>query len=330
MPNPTMSDVHVSQPLTDVSVAFSQQENFVTRSIFPVIPVRKQADKYFKYNLEDILRSDAGPRAPGAESPGSGQRLTTDAYFCDRIALHHDIADPERANADPALNLDADGAEYVTEQISLRFEKDFVDNFFTTAKWDGASSSTDMTGQAAPATTASNFRFWSDVASTPIEDIRGEIISMVQNTGKRPNGLAIGPRVYQALADHPDILDRIKYTERGVITPELLAAIFDVARVDILWATQDGGPEGNAATTKAFLAGKHALLYYAERSPGLKKPTAGYTFVWTGMPGAGTNGMRMKTFRLERNESDRVEGEGWAAYKQVASKLGAFFANAVA
>ena len=81
-----------------------------------------------------------------------------------------------------------------------------------------------------------------------------------------------------------------------------------------------------------FVAGKSALLAYVTPTPGLKKPTAGYTFSWTGMPGAppGGIGARIKRYRLERNESDRVEGESWKDFKVIGSTLGAFFATAVA
>ena len=70
---------------------------------------------------------------------------------------------------------------------------------------------------------------------------------------------------------------------------------------------------------------EQALLTYSERSPGIMKPSAGYTFSWTGMRGAGANGGRIKRFRMEHLESDRVEIEMAFDQKQVASDLGAFF-----
>jgi hypothetical protein len=299
--------------------------------VFAAIPVQKQANKYFVYNREDWFRSEARPRAPGTESAGGGWRISTDTYYADRIALHQDVSDPERANADPAINLDADATEYITQQIMLRQEKDFVNSFFTTGVWDGASSSTDLTGQAVPLSTATNFRQWNDAASTPIEDLRGEITNVARLTGRKPNTLVMGPNVWTALADHPDILDRIKYTERGVVTTDLLAALLDLKNVYVMWAVEETGMEGSSSgITKAFVAGKSALLCYVEQAPGLRKPSAGYTFVWTGMTGTPAQGARIKRFRDEPRESDRVEGEKWYAQKVVSSNLGAFFTAAVA
>lgn len=333
MPNPTHSDLHIQQALTDISVAYAQdRDNFGAARMFPVIGVQKQADKFFTYSREDWLRSDAQPRAPGAEAEVSGYRLSTDNYFCERYALAHDISDPERANADPAVqNLDMDATEYLTEQILLRNEKDFVSNFFTTGVWDGASSSTDMTGSStSPSSTASNFLQWNDVASTPIEDIRGEYTNVASLTGRRPNTLGLGAQTWTALADHPDILDRIKYTERGVVTTDLLASLLDLDDVVNLWAIENTNAEGSSSGSYSFVAGKNALLAYVERSPGLRRPSAGYTFVWTGMQGAPALGARIKRYRIEPNESDRVEAEQWRDFKVVGSNLGAFFASAVA
>src|SRR5688500_15572708 len=124
--NPTYSDLHVSAALTDVSVAFAQNpSNFVAARVFPVIPVMKQADKFFIYDRGDWFRSDAQPRAPGTAAARGGWRVSTEPYFAERIALAHPISDPERENADAAVsNLDADASEYVTSQLLLKNEKE--------------------------------------------------------------------------------------------------------------------------------------------------------------------------------------------------------------
>jgi len=242
-----------------------------------------------------------------------------------------DVSDPERANADPAINLDADATEYVTQQILLKTEKDFVTLACTTASgWDGASSSTNMTGAANPSSTSSGFRQWNDVASTPIEDIRGEITAIAQKTGRKPNTLVLGAQVYTALADHPDILDRIKYTERGTVSEDLIASLLGLDNVYVMWATNDTTIENSTASSYTFAAGKMALLMYVEKAPGLRKPSAMYCFTWTAPVGAPRTGARIKRFRMEPNESDRVEGEKWYVFKQVSTNLGAFFASAVA
>ena len=44
MPNPTASDVHVNRPLTNISIAYTQDAStFVADKVFPNIPVAKQS-----------------------------------------------------------------------------------------------------------------------------------------------------------------------------------------------------------------------------------------------------------------------------------------------
>ena len=331
--NPTLSDLHVQAALTDMSVMFTNADtNSVYDKVFQVVPVQKQADKYFVYDKGDFLRTDAKRRAPGAEVALSGWRTSLDTYFCERYALGHDIPDPVRANADPAVSdLDADATAFLSEDLNIRHEKDWVAKYFVAGVWDGASSTTDMTGQAAPASTAANFLQWNDAASTPIEDIRGEQTAVSKRTGRRPNILTMNVEVWTALADHPDILDRIKYTERGVVTTDLLASLLDLEAVYVTSMVEDSAIEEQPDSI-GFIGTKNALLTYRPTSPGLRTQAAGYTFSWTGMPGTppGGIGARMKRFRLERNESDRIEAETWKDFKVVRSELGAMFLTAVA
>lgn len=331
MSAPSYTSVHVSQPLTDLSVAYfeANRNKYAATRIFPAVGVMKQADRYFTYNRGDLLRSEAKYRGPGAEAAVGGYRVSTDSYLCDRYALAKDIDDPTRANADPQFDLDGEATDYVTDQVLKAQDKEWVDGFFTTGKWDGASSSTDMTGSSTvPASTAEDFLQWNDVASTPIEDFHGEMDAVESGTGFRPTVAVLGPRVKTALVNHPDIIDRIKYTQTGVVTDQLLAALIGVDEVVTLRAVINSAAEG-AAESNDFMAGKHALLLYRPASAGLRTPSAGYSFIWTGM-GQPRDGAQIKRFRLEAKESDRIEAGRWFDHKQVATDLGAMFASAVA
>lgn len=332
--NPTISDLHVSAPLTDLSVAYAQDQTvFVAGRVFPTVPVVKQSDKYYIFDKGDWQRSQAEPRAPGTRVAMAGYRVSKGSYFCDRFALGKAISDPERGNADPAVsNLDGDATDYLTNQMLLRDERDWASTYFTTGVWDGASSSTDMTGQASPSSTTSNFRQWNDVASTPIEDIDGEIIAVLEKTGQRPNKLVVGAKVWLALKNHPDILDRIKHTQTGVVTQGLVASLFDLDEVLVCYAVENEGLEGATDSMDFVVGEKAALLAHCASSPGLKVPSAGYKFSWTGMPGAPAAGVgaRMKRYRDEPLESDVIEAETWRDFKVVGSSLAAFFTSAVA
>ena len=70
---PTANQVHINRPLTNISVAYIQDDtHFIAGKVFPEIPVDKKSDLYFRYKKEDWFRDEARPRADGTESAGSG------------------------------------------------------------------------------------------------------------------------------------------------------------------------------------------------------------------------------------------------------------------
>lgn len=323
MPQPTRGDVHVNAPLSNLSIAFLQsQDMFVSNTVFPNVPSSKKSDSYFTYDRSFWFRSEAQKRAPSTESAGGGYGITTADFSCDVIAIHKDIDDQIRGNADAAINLDRDAMEWVTLQLALKRDIDWAANYFVTGVWDN-----DLDGvTSAPG--ANEFLRWDESGSTPIVDIRNQIVAIAKTTGQRPNVLCLGAEVWSVLQDHADFLDRIKHSERGVVTTDLLAAVLEIDRVVIAWGVENTANEG-ATASYDFIFGKNALLVHAPASPGLMKPSAGYTFSWTGYLGAGAQGNRMKRFRMDPINSDRVEGEMAYDQKLVSAALGAFFENAV-
>lgn len=321
---PTSRQVHVNQPLTNISIAYIQeQNNFVADQVFPTIPVQKKSDRYFKYLRENWMRSEARKRAPSTESAGSGFEIdNTPTYFADVYSVHKDISDQIRANADQPLDMDRDATEWVTQQLLLRREKIWVNSYFTENVWG-----TEYEGVASsPA--AGEFLQWDNANSTPIEDVTDAGVAIAQVTGFRPNVLVLSPFVFNALKNHADILDRIKYTQSGMVTADILASLFEVDRVVVAFGIENTAEEGVDGDFD-FIMGKHALLAYSNPTPSILQPSAGYTFAWEGLLGAGQAGGRIRTFRMEQLASDRIEGDLAVDMKLVAEDLGVFFKDAI-
>ena len=140
MPQPTLSDVHVNRPLTNISIAFLQKaSDFVSSRVFPNIPVAKQSDRYFVYDRDSWFRDDAAKRAPSTESAGTGYTIdNTPTYSADVWALHKDVSDQVRANTDVPLDADRDATLYISQKMLLRKEKEFTTKYFKTGIWTGS------------------------------------------------------------------------------------------------------------------------------------------------------------------------------------------------
>jgi hypothetical protein len=320
---PDARSLHVNTPLTTISVAYVQGQNqFSADRIFPSVPVQKQGDLYYSYKKGDWFRTIAGVRAPATESPGGGWDVERFPYFAPVYAVHKDLDDQTRANADNMFNLDRDATLWVTQQLLLKRERLFVDSYMKTGVW-----SRTLTGvSGVPA--AAQFQRFDEAGSDPIKLFTDETTRMAELTGYRPNTLVLGPQVFNALRNHASILERIKYTERAIATEDLLAALFGIQRVFVMFAIENTAPMG-APDSFRFVSGKTALLCYSAPAAGLLTPSAGYTFTWTGLLGAGALGTRIKRWRMEHLEADRVEAEMAFDMKVVASDLGVFLDSAV-
>jgi hypothetical protein len=325
MPQPTQSQVHVDAILTNISVAYMQRaENFIADKVFPVVPVDKQSDKYFTYTKNDWLRDEAQVRTDGTESVGSGYNITTDTYYADVYAIHKDIGDQTRANADAPINVDREAAEFVTHRLLMRREIQFMSDFMTAGVWGTTASG------VASGASSGQFIQWNDYTnSDPIEDIEAGKAGILSVTGFEANTLVLGYDVFRQLKNHPDLVDRIKYTSSQTITEDMLARMFDIDRVLVSKSVKATNKEGQTGTY-SFTTGKTALLCHVAEAPGLLTPSAGYTFSWTGVSGGLGQTIGTSTFRLESLKATRVEAELAFDNKVVATDLGYFWNNAVA
>lgn len=338
MPNPTVSDVHVNRPLTNLSTKFLQDQNyFVADKVFPSVPVLKQSDLYYTFNRDDFFRDDARLRAPGTETAGGGYRLSTDNYFCKIYGFHKDISDPERENTDAPLNSDRDATQFVSHKMLIAKEAIWASTYFTGGVW-----TYDYDGVASGVGTNEVYQ-WSDYTnSDPIKNVDDASGTILETTGYEPNTLVLGYHVFKALKNHPDIIDRVKYVqnigpnETVKVSASALASLFfdgvPGARVVVAKAIKNTSNEGaNAVQSQnSFINGKKALLCYSAPSPGIDQVSAGYTFTWTGFTGAGPAGCRIKKFRMENIASDRIEAEMAFDFKKVSADLGFFWDTIVA
>lgn len=328
MPQPTSSQVHVNRPLTNISQAYMQDaSDYIADKVFPVVPVQKQSDRYFVYTKGDWFRDEAQLRAPGTESAGGGYNIdNTPSYYAPVYAYHKDVDPQIRANSDIPLNADRDATLFVTQRMLLKREILFTSVAFVASTWTGSTTGSDITPSP----------LWSAANSTPLEDIEAQIWSIKRQTAKFPNRFVLGAGVWEVLKNHDEIVQRIKYTQRGIVTTDLLASLIAPPgvtdfRVLVAASIQNTAAEG-ATDSFSFIAGTNdALLLYAEPEPGIMVPSAGYIFTWVGLLGAGAFGSRISQIPapLLGIGTVRIEGELAFSTKIVGADLGVFFLNCV-
>lgn len=327
---PVPSQMHVNRPLTNMSVAFIQDSaNFIARRVFPNIPSENQTNSYWIFPKGTYTRDEMARRAPGTMAAEVGYAPTTSTFNCDFWSVGTPIADQVPANSDAMLSPDQIATQLVTRQAEIRLERFFATTFMATSVW-----TLDVTGVAGTPTT-NQVKQWNDAASTPIKDVATYSTTMqTQSDGFRPNIAVMGRQVWDALKNHPEILDRRNrgQTEGSAkATLEDVAALFELEEIMVCDAVYNSAIEG-ATISNSFIIGKSMLLAYRTNTPAINVPSAGYTFAWTGMVGGGASrlGTRIRRYRDERVLSWRVECDAAFDMKAVCPDCGIFFTTLVA
>ena len=314
---PVASDVHIDKALSDLSLAYMNSK-YIADMIFPIVPVDKQSDKFYKWTKDFWFRNSVRVRAPGGEFPEVGLGLTNDNYSTIVYNLAARLPDENIANADEAVNEEFAKTKFLADQFQLNREVQFVADFFKTTVW-GTDSTLSGTAQ------------WSDYAnSDPIDDVKVAKQTVLKNTGQEPNLIVVGREVYDKLRDHPLILDKYRYT--GVpsnLSFAQVAAALDIEKLIVGNAIDNSAQEGQTFAGE-FLWGKKAMVLYVTPTPGLMVPNAGYTFTWRNLPGAEGLLVPIARKRDDLRNSWVLQGINSFDQKATGTDLGYFFDTAVA
>ncbi|MFH2012513.1 MAG: hypothetical protein ABIJ37_07445 [Pseudomonadota bacterium] len=276
MPQPNVKELMVTGPLQDVSVAY-RNKRYIGDRVFPIIDGVDPKAKIAVYQKGAWFRDEAGIRGPGARAPRGGFPISWVSIATKEYAFAKEVTDEDRRFARsknaPPLKPDQDALEFCADKIDLSKERRIA-SLITAGTWaDGAAGGEDAEGLWSP----------SDDTNTFLPDIATARKTIQKGAGVTPNVMIVDFATYEALKQSAAILDKIKYTQRGVLTAELLAAVCDLDEVLIGEAIYSIAKETKAGTdfTAAYIwevnAGKGmGFIFYRPPAPGLKVRSAGY------------------------------------------------------
>ena len=326
MPLLTPSAVHIDQPLSNLTLAYVQEQtNFIADKVFPVVGVQRQSDKFYIYDRANMNRSgDVKKLAPRTEVNRIGMAISNDSYFADVYGIGMDFDEQTLANEDAMLEIRAAGAQTLINRVLIEREEQFASSFFSAGVW-----TTDVTPS----------NLWSDYTnSTPLTDVTTARRTMqLKSGGFKPNTMVVGKEVRDVLVNHPDVLARLNggatVTNTALITDAKLAEIFEVENFYVMEAVKNGAAEG-LAEANAFIGGKNALLVHTPRTAGLMTPAAGMTFAWNNIPSVNNLGVTVESFSddaLKRQQvAEHIQVKMAYDMKVVGADLGYFFEDVVA
>lgn len=318
---------HVDRYLTNYSENYIQDaRSFIAGRASSLVRVQNQSDLYVIYDRGYFWRDESAPRPLGGRPAQVGYKISQGTYSAQEWALEHVIDDRQRANVDDPINLDQNATTLLTQKQMIRADRIWATNFFVPNVW-----STLAVGTAS--TPGSNqFLEFNDANSDPIGVIDLYKDTFHQRTGFMPNTLVLGAGVKRTLRSHPDIADRIKYTQVGIAEEDLLGRLFDIPNVMTARSIYNSADEGATDSFEYIVNSRSFLMLYVEPNPSLDSPTSILNFAWQGLiPGQMNSfGGVMTRGRDDRAYSDWFHNRMAFDLKQGAADLGIFFQNAVA
>lgn len=316
--NDIQGDIHIDRYLTSWSEGYIQDAtNFISPFATTNIPVTNQSNKYVMYPRGYFWRDQMQVRPLGGRPAQVDYKIQSGTYFAEEWALEHTVDDRQRANVDAPINLDQNAVNLLTQQQLIRSDRLWAQNFFAPSIWTvEAEGGVDFTPFDLP-------------NSNPVSVIDTYSTAMMQATAMKPNTLILGANVYAALRSNTAIIDLIKYTQRGVVTTDILASLFDVERVVVARSVYNAAAEGVTDDFEFIADPDSMLLLFIDKTATLDAPTAIARFAWTNLiPGA----MNMYGGVITRGRDERAYTDWFhnrAAYdmKIVSQDLGVFFFN---
>jgi len=257
------TDLYVDQPLTGVSIAYKNLD-YIADLVLPRVMVKQETGLIWKYGFENFAIKDM-QRGQKSKSKRSSYSVDTDTtYRIINYALSDVVTQGMRDMAVSPMQPETDTTEYLTNILALNKEYLVSSALFNTG-------SSGFSGYTETLNNASVRYQWDDYTnSTPIDDVEYAKVSKISAASGATSDFAmiIGADVWLQLKNHPDILERIKYTQTGVITEALVKEVMGIDNLYVGKAMYNSANEGQDPSL-ARLWGKYALVYH-KGSPALK------------------------------------------------------------
>ena len=307
---PTKNDVQqVDEVLTNMLVGYKQSDDrFVAERAFPVVPVNADSGTYYIYTKKYWFLDWFQERAPGGAFTQVDAGVSSTTYKTVQWAGETSVPDEVKANSLVPMDQIQAKVQQLGQASLIKKEVKFAADFMA-AVWGTDGSVTakfDSHGSSDP---------WKDIADTAMR-----IVS--NNIGVTPNVAVMGYIVHSRLMNHPDLIDRIKYT--NAVTSgkmnSVLAELFGLDEWLVSKASYSNTNEGATFSASACID-DDILLMYRQPTPSIFSPSAGYTFSWAGCGGMGS----IYYVRDPRHHVDLVQSKEAWDQKVVSSDAGYIF-----
>ena len=262
MASPTVGDVHVSKPLTNLAIHYQIAEMVADR-VFPKVKVEKEFDKYYTFkNYEELIQYHT-LRAAGDPANEMDFTPATETYECEEHALKMPLPKRVIAVADAPTQIEKNTVKKITNALLVGYEYRVA----------ALAQATAQVGTNFAVTTA-----WNTAAGagTVESDVQLAKRYVAQACGVYPNAILMSRAVADSVLNWLKInafTEFDKWVQIGELPPKLwnLETIIGEG----VYNTQ---PKGVTASLSAIWS-DYVTVFYKSTAPSLDNLSFGYTMV---------------------------------------------------
>jgi len=264
----------VIDPILSTQARGYTNAEFIGQVLLPYADIPNRSMKVLRFGKDAFRRYIDTRRAPGAET-----RRLQFGYESDPVAMKQEALEalvPDEISQDasrvPGIDLASVSINQVQDIIGLGREVEIATMVRNAANYDAANK-----------VTLAGSDQWSHADSNPKDDVKAAKEAVRAKIGRYPNTMVLGPKVFNALDDHPKLLEKFKYTSSESITTAMLARYFDVESVVVgkAVALAESAADDAAADD---VWGNDAILAFVPKGSNFMVPAFGYTYRLTGYP----------------------------------------------
>lgn len=274
--------LHVNRPLTDLVVSFNPSDKGYVRSLFfPRKPVLKKSDQIRQVSKGELLRAHNAKVGPdGKVNEVQFAMDTTLSYQAITYAFAAVLDNEERQMADSEL------------QYDMRMMQNAMLKMNTALEYVAVKQTLRDNTQMTSGITVAGANLWdlyTSPTSDPVSDLLTGCSSVRVNTQQNVNYICMHEYVWNAIAQHPNVLSRAPVHTVGptgaIMTPNILEDILRIPRGSIVITTAqyNAANEGESDSFKAFI-GSDVLIAHVE-DPSLSDFGLGHEFAFSGYNG---------------------------------------------
>lgn len=286
----TVRDVHVDQPLTNLSIGY-HPSGLIAEIVAPPMKVNKESDKYYVWDRSSAYRVSAtgtmSLRADKTEAREVDFGLSTSTYTAEEYALKILVSDREKGNADSVLRLREAKVRRLQDLLLLEEEIRVATLLTTSGNWDSAHTGTVSVK-------------WDAASAVVIEkniDTAKEVVRKA--IGVNPTHIIIPSAVAKVVKRDSTIRDLVKYTHADLLVDgDLPPKLFGMTVV-IPGATYTSSIEGASSITYSDVWSDNVLLLYVPGEATLDSPTAVKIFR--------AKEFEVRSWRVEEKRSEAIE-----------------------